>query len=250
MDHVSRLRGPPVGEIHREAGATWFASGLRGPHLNGVLRAALPDPGASEAIGHILAPFRARRLPMFWWWFTPPGGLDPAVDAALRAHGLTLETDFPGMGRALEGFEPGAPPAGVAIERVRDAAAFREWAAVVAEAFDSPDYPAGPSVAGFLARGFADEAPFRHYRARVGHAAAGAATLSLGAGFAGLTNVAVIRKRRRRGIGRAVSAAALAEARGFGSRLAVLSAGAEGVRLYESLGFRAVCRHLTYVRAG
>jgi ribosomal protein S18 acetylase RimI-like enzyme len=221
-----------------------------GPHHNGVLRATVPERGASEAIEHVLAPFRARGLPMFWWWFTPLAGLDPAVDAALRAHRLTLETDFPGMGRALAGFEPGAPPAGVAIERVRDRATFREWAAVVARAFDSPDYPTGPSVAGFLARGFADDAPFRHHLARERGVAVAAATVSLGAGVAGLANVAVIRERRRRGIGRAISSAALAGARERGVRLAVLSAGAEGVRLYESLGFRAVCRHLTYVGHG
>ena len=75
----------------------------------------------------------------------------------------------------------------------------------------------------------------------------GASTLSLGAGVAGLSNIAVLPEHRGRGIGAAVAAAALLEGRRLGLGLGVLSAGEVGLPLYERLGFREVSRHRTYV---
>jgi ribosomal protein S18 acetylase RimI-like enzyme len=143
-------------------------------------------------------------------------------------------------------FLPG--PAGVEVTRVRDEAAFGAWAAVVGRAFEDTEFEVGPSARAFARVGFGDDAPFRHFMCRVEGDAVGASTLSLGAGVAGLANIAVVPERRGEGIGSAVASAALVEGRRLGLEVGALSAGEQGRPLYERLGFREVSRHRTYVR--
>jgi len=119
---------------------------------------------------------------------------------------------------------------------------------VVGAAFDSPDFADDWSVLGLRAQGFSDDSPFRHYLCRLEGTWVGASTLSLGAGVAGLANIGTLRDWRGRGIGSAVAAAALLDAREMGLRIGALSADRLGFRVYQELGFRTVCRHLTYVR--
>lgn len=247
--HVSLLRSPPFGELHRDADATWFTTGRATPHGNGVLAARLPEHDVDATIARILAPFAARAVPMMWWCFAPLEGVPPDVDRALRAAGLELEVDLPGMELDLAQFDPPAPPAGASIERVRDSATLAQWADIVGRAFDQPRYADGPSAGAFRAYGHRDDAPFRHYLCRIDGRLAGAAMLSLAAEaahVAGLANVATLPEVRNRGVGGAVASAALQDARSLGRSTAVLSAGAAGLSLYEQLGFKLACRHLTY----
>jgi GNAT superfamily N-acetyltransferase len=245
--HVARLHEPPVGEVHREGGAVWFITGLPSENDNGILRATLPEDSPNETIERLLAPFKARSLPMMWWFFTPIGGLRSNIEQALGAHGLKSASDRPGMGLDLRRFEAPPTPPGASIHRVRDEDMFTIWTEVVGRAFDSPDFATGPSTVANRALGFGDDAPFRHFLCRMEGTWVGASTLSLGAGVAGLGNIATLPEWRGRGIGTAVAAAALAEAKRSGLRIGALSADDLGVPLYEKLGFATVCRHLTYV---
>jgi GNAT superfamily N-acetyltransferase len=122
------------------------------------------------------------------------------------------------------------------------------WAAVVGRAFDDAEFEDGASVRAFAGLGFGDDAPFRHFLCRVDGVPVGASTLSLGAGVAGLANIAVLPEHRGRGIGAAVASAALFEGRRLGLGIGALSAGEQGLPLYRSLGFREVSRHRTYTR--
>lgn len=245
--HVARLHEPPVGEVHREDGAVWFMTGLPSENDNGILRATLPEHDPGPTIERRLAPFRARSLPMMWWFFTPIGGLRPHIERVLGEQGLALASDRPGMGLDLSAFEAPLLPEGATIHRVLDEELFDAWADVVGRAFDSPDFATGPSALSNRSMGFGDDAPFRHLLCRMQGEWVGASTLSLGSGGAGLGNISTVPEWRGRGIGTAVASAALLEGKGLGIRIGALSADQQGVRLYEKLGFTTVCRHLTYV---
>jgi GNAT superfamily N-acetyltransferase len=247
VTHVARLHEPPVGEVHRQDGAVWFITGRPDANDNGILRAELPDHDLDETIERRLAPYKERSLPMMWWFFTPMDGLRPGVERALGAHGLALDSDRPGMGLDLAGFRAPALPPGAVIHRVRDDEQFDAWTEVVGEAFAAPDFATGPSAVANRIIGFGDDAPFRHFLCRMEDTWVGASTLSLGAGVAGLGNIATLPAYRGRGIGTAVAAGALLDAEGLGVRIGALSADDLGVPLYEKLGFVTVCRHLTYV---
>jgi GNAT superfamily N-acetyltransferase len=179
--------------------------------------------------------------------FAPAGALPQAADRTLRLHGFILDSDRPGMGVKLTELRSTAPPEGATVERVRDPETFRDWAEVVSLAFEDKDFGNGPTVRVSLGTGFGDDVPFRHYLCRLDGVAVGASTLSLGAGVAGLANIATVPEHRGRGVAVAVAGAALQDARSLGMSIGALSADDAGVRVYEKLGFRAVCRHLTYV---
>ena len=247
VEHVAILHGPPYGEVGREDGAVWFRTGRDDPNENGVLRAPLSEEDPDVRVRRLLEPFASRSLPMMWWIFAR-GPLTATVDGALRSHGLAPSSDRPGMGLALRDLQPIPAPRGTIVERVRDDASLRDWAGVVGRAFGDPAFGDGPSVAFTLAGGFGDEQPFRHFVCRAGSQAVGAATLSLASiGVAGLANIATLPAWRGGGIGGAVASAALVEARTIGITRAALSSDDLGVALYRRLGFRTVCRHLTYM---
>jgi ribosomal protein S18 acetylase RimI-like enzyme len=247
VEHVARLHEPPMGEVRREGGSVWFLTGKDDPNENGVLRAPLGDGGIEESVRRLTEPFAGRGLPMMWWVFTR-GPLAARLDQALRARGLALRSDRPGMGLDLGQFDPPTAPKGTTVERVRDPASLRTWAGVVGRAFADPAFAESPSVAFNLAMGFGDDGPFRHFVCRVDGACVGAATLSLCApGVAGLANVSTVPEWRGRGIGGTVASTALLEARAMGIAIVALSSDDLGVGLYRKLGFRTVCRHLTYV---
>ncbi|MGZ8579432.1 MAG: GNAT family N-acetyltransferase [Actinomycetota bacterium] len=244
--HVSLLHRVRGDEVREAVEAVWFLTGEGEPHANGILRAALSNGEPGRTIDRLLAPFRERRLPMMWWFFPAADGVPPAVDAALRAAGLILRSDLPGMILDLAGYRPPELPEDVTIERVADDATFAVWADVVGHAFDDPSFARSASVGAFRSLGWRDDAPFRHYLARLDGAWAGASTLSVGGGVAGLANIAAVPEARGRGVGTAAAAAALMDATSLGLGVAALSAVPLGRPVYEKLGFRTVGRHLTY----
>lgn len=243
--HVARLHESD-GVVRRGDGAVWFRTGDPSPHRNGVLRAALPERGAAEAVERLMAHFD--RVPMMWWVFTPPEPRPDAVDRVLRACGFALDADLPGMALDLSTMADAPPPTGADVARVRDRESFAAWAGVVGRAFEDPGFEDGASARAFAGLGFGEGAPFRHFLCRIEGAPVGASTLSLGAGVAGLANIAVVPQHRGRGIGAVVASAALHEGRRLGLEVGALSAGEQGRPLYERLGFREVSRHRTYVR--
>jgi ribosomal protein S18 acetylase RimI-like enzyme len=64
----------------------------------------------------------------------------------------------------------------------------------------------------------------------------------LAAGVVGLYNIGVPPARQRQGIGRAMTAALMAEGRASGAETAVLWSSAAGMACYRSLGFEERCR--------
>jgi GNAT superfamily N-acetyltransferase len=133
------------------------------------------------------------------------------------------------------------PVAGLQIERVVRVEDLDAYAGVLSSGFGE-----GPKEANWLREmygriGVGEDVPWRHYVARVDGVPAATASLFLAANVAGLYFVCTAPDFRRRGLGEAITHAALADARALGFRTAVLGSSPMGHALYERMGFRDVC---------
>ena len=74
--------------------------------------------------------------------------------------------------------------------------------------------------------------------------------LYLGAGVAGIYNVATLQEVRRQGIGSALTVAPLLQARAWGYHIGTLQSTPMGLHLYYRLGFREYCTFQAYFWQG
>lgn len=233
------LAGWPRVELHADADCCWTLSDLPFPLFNSVLRARVPDDRADEAIAARIAACTRRNVPMLWW--TGPSTRPADLGARLDRHGFLLEPAF-GMAADLDSRAAGlAPDPAISIARVEDAATLATWTGVLCDAFGAPQAFGDAFAELALAIGLGPRSPFRHYLARLDGQPVATCSLFLGAGVAGIYDVSTLPERRRRGIGRRVTAAALDEARAEGCRVAILHSSALGAGMYRALGFTDVC---------
>lgn len=222
-------------------------SEIASPMFNCVARARLTSDTADAGITAVLDHFRAREVPMIFWWHGP-ACTPPDLGARLLARGFVRSwRDSPGMALDLAALlaDP-PPPPDFAIEPVADAATLAEWGHTFDVVFDSPSWVSAAWVAATRLAGLAD-APWRCYLGRLGGEPVATALLLPGAGVAGLYMIGTIPAARRRGIGAAMTLAPLREARALGYRVGILHASPEGYALYHRLGFRQYCTMNRYL---
>jgi ribosomal protein S18 acetylase RimI-like enzyme len=229
----------PRVEIHDDVDCFWTLSDLRFPLFNSVLRAGFAPEAADAGIAARIQACRERGVAMLWW--TGPSSTPYDLIDRLDRHGFVMEPAR-GMAADLRAVAAGpAADASVAVAAVEDAPALRTWSRVLCDAFGAP--PAfGHSFAELASSiGLGPGSSFRHFLAFLDGEPAATGSLFLGAGVAGLYDVATLPEMRRRGLGGAVTRAMLAEAARRGYRTAILHASGQGASLYRSLGFTDVC---------
>lgn len=233
------LAGWPRVELCADRDCCWTLSDLPYPLFNSVLRARVSEDRADQLIAARVAACRSRNVPMLWW--TGPSTAPSDFGARLNRDGFLLEAAH-GMAADLDRCTVDLPadPA-ISITRVQDAETLVTWSHVLCDSFGAP-HSFGDAFADLAATiGLGPRSPFRHYLARVNGQPAATCSLFLGAGVAGIYDVSTLPERRRRGIGRRVTAAALHDARALGYRMAILHSSALGAGMYRALGFKDVC---------
>lgn len=210
--------------------------------VNGLIRTRDSRPPAEE-----LLDLAAR-------WFGEIGhspgvhirlGRDADLEEAARARGFSPLIELPVM--VYRG-DPPAPrvPDGYTLSTVTRPEEIPEYVDAVAEPFELPEETASafarpeallsPFVAGALIRDAA------------GRPAAGAMTV-VSHGVAGIAWVGTQATDRRRGLGTAVTLAAIRLGYGMGATLAALQASPIGFPIYAAIGFREVGRYRLLARA-
>jgi ribosomal protein S18 acetylase RimI-like enzyme len=167
---------------------------------------------------------------------------DAALEAVLPVAGFTVDIDLPVM--VLEARPAAAPaPPGVEVRRVVDEAGVKDFRAAdrvgfadddhgraaVDSAFRDPGSLLHPAVAGFVA--YVDGVP----------AAAAMSFTALDVTRVGW--VGTVPEFRRRGLGTAVTRAAVLAGFDAGASLAALESSPPGVLLYRSMGFRTITNY-------
>ncbi len=151
---------------------------------------------------------------------------------------------MPGMAIDLESAELGAVPEpdveAFTVEPVLDPATLDTFLAIAVPALDAPPEFGPVFRRVVLADGFGEDRLIRNFLGRAGGVAVTTSTLMTGGGVAGIYNVATEAAYRRRGLGAAMTVAALEEGRRLGLRIGGLQSSELGHGVYEALGFRDI----------
>jgi len=170
-------------------------------------------------------------------WWTEEGAQATDLKKQLVAHGLTFDAGGTAMAADLRALPADLPtPAGLTIAPVEDKDALSQWAHIVNTGFGLPVWSETIWLVLFAGLGF--ELPLRNYLARLNGQPVGASQLFLGAGVAGIYNVACVPEARGRGVGAAITLAPLFEARKLGFHVSILQASHLGYNVYRRLGFQ------------
>lgn len=175
---------------------------------------------------------------MMWW--IGPSTQPSDLGRILSDRGLHLSAN-PGMAADLDLLpDCFATPNDILIKRVEQEAELDTFCRVVCDVFGMPDFVADAFFDLFLHLGF--DAPLINYIASIDNQVVATSSVFLGAGVAGLYNVAVVESARRKGIGAAMTALPLLEARAAGYRVSTLEASESGFDVYRRLGFQEYCK--------
>jgi len=154
----------------------------------------------------------------------------------------------PAMAADLRNLPSQLPLPGVEILRVASRRDVDTANRVLAEGFEAP-----PEVGTFLADLTADAVldaggSVRTFLATLGGRPVATALASVHAGVVGIYSVATVPEARGRGLGRAVTLAAMDEGASRGATVAVLEASEMGRPVYERLGFEETGRYRILIR--
>lgn len=241
-----QLKTWPRLELHDDGACCWTLSHLPYPLFNSVVRARLDSGGADHAIDARIRACADRSVPMLWW--TGPSTTPADLGTRLERRGFLLEA---ALGMAADVHYVAAQPADtvIEVEAVHDAAALATWSRVLCNAFGAP-HTFGEAFADLAAAiGLGPGSSFRHFLGRLNGEPVATCSLFLGGGVAGIYDVGTLPERRRRGIGAAMTRAAIAAAAAAGYRIAILHSSGLGAAMYRALGFTDVCRIGQYVWA-
>jgi ribosomal protein S18 acetylase RimI-like enzyme len=212
-------------------------SGLPSDTFNYVCRARIPPEHVTRRAAEAIEYFRRVGRPFSWW--VGPADHPMHLGQVLQDLGLErAETELAMVADLTEPQSPAPAAINLTIRRVQTSRELRTFAEINAANWSPPDsnvlrfYDLAQSV--MLARA----CPMRLYVGYVGEVGVATAELTDGGNVAGLYNIATLEDFRRRGIGTALTHHLLSEARAHGRRAAVLQAAADGVGIYERLGFR------------
>jgi GNAT superfamily N-acetyltransferase len=242
------MRHSPVVEVYETPHFFRWRSPVPHPYFSGVICSAPPDATAPARARSTVEYFKSKGVSAFTWWFEP-GLRAETWSAVLVPHGFVLDRDLPGMAVLLEGLaRPGIDDAPeerhgprVEIQRVEESARLRTWTETFVVGYELPPFWAAPIFElydSLREAGF----PPRCYLAYRDGEPVGTSTMFFGAGVAGIYDVATVPSARGQGIGAAMTRVPLLEARAEGYRVGVLQSSAMGLRVYERIGFRTVCR--------
>jgi hypothetical protein len=157
----------------------------------------------------------------------------------LLAHGFKYDDNTPGMAIDLAALPPPVQPP-LTIQPIKDHQMLAEWTSTFIRGFELPETMMPSFLA--LIESLGINLPLRHYLGFLNDQLVATSTLFLGAGVAGIYNVATVAAARGQGIGAAMTLAPLVEARAMGYRAGILQSSDMGYRVYQRLGFQELCQ--------
>ncbi|MEE1942400.1 GNAT family N-acetyltransferase [Streptomyces sp. TRM 70361] len=224
------------GEADRsDNGLTYYRSALAHPQLNGVLRLDDADrvPSVARRVSDMMAD-----VP-WMWWVGPDSG--PGVAEALVGHGAVRVGTMPVMAVRTDRIADAGQPSGLRIDTVEDGEALAEWVDTYSPSFDVAPELRSDSLR--IEQRSAQAPDTVRLAAYLDGRCVGTALVLDAHGVAGVYIVTTAEAYRRRGIGAALTAAALRAGQERGLRVGTLQASAAGAPVYRRMGFQTVAEY-------
>ena len=255
---AARITDPEIQvERHVDGDVTWAVAPTADTFRNVVLGARFSALDADRRIAELVQTYLEAGTGFIWW--VGPSDTPGDLRSRLTAAGLTLEGTAPAMAANLADVpldEP--PPDGLEILPVTDVATLDEFLAIIGA--DWVEWTGGEmspvqqrtldawrtQIPGRLAE---EPVPLR-WIGRMDGKVVATSRIAIAAGVAGLYAISTLSGYRGRGIGRAMTIAALRAARSIGYRIAVLQASELGYGVYRRLGFRELFQYDVYIHPG
>lgn len=236
----------PGCELHEDGDLDWFVTGIPHPLFNGVMDTRLEPQDVGRRIDDMVAEFGRRHLPLEW---TTGATTRPAdLGHRLEAKGFEHTLDVPAMVLDLTRLSELSLPGGLTIELARTGEELEACLRIGLASFEIPTAFVPRLLEIEEAMPSDQKRLTRHFLGRVDGKPVATSELFLAAGVAGLYFVGTAEGARRRGLGRAMTLAALRGARDLGFRAAVLQATSMGESVYRALGFRELFTMGVYLR--
>jgi hypothetical protein len=209
------------GELRSPSPVFTFVTGLPIPLFNGCV---VTEPTAEAELDAALVWLDRRRVP---YQVSIAEPLAPHLNDVVTVHGLQVAP---------------APYPGMVLHPVPESPDPAPGVTVVAGT--------APGLLDFLPPSFATDSDVRVFTARLDGVPVGNSIAIRTGEVAGVYGVGTRPQARRRGIGTAVSWAAVGAGRAWGCDPIVLQATEMGLPIYERMGFRTVVRYITFRSGG
>ena len=203
---------------------------------NTVLRTHLSAGNTPTRVQALLGHFRTSSLPLGWLILPSTRPLD--LPYYLLTNGMKQVENRPHMladAQKLSAY-PATPP-GLTIEPVHDSTTFQKWYQATIAGFEMSPSHAQIYHEAYTRTGFDPAGPFLHYVGYLDGEPVTSSTLLLAENIAGIYDVSTAPTVRGRGLGTAITLAALLEARSRGYRYCCLQSSTKGYNMYRRLGF-------------
>jgi GNAT superfamily N-acetyltransferase len=222
-------------EARQDDGISWYRSGLPHHELNGVLRLV---PGLLDRDG--IAGVRPRLDGVPWRWWAGPDS-DPGLPGQLLALRAEQTATQPVMAVDLDQLFPAEPVPGLVIRAVA-ASDLAGWVRAYAPSFGVTPEQLDAVIRLEEQRPDPDGSVIR-FAGWLDGRIVGSAVLSDRFGVAGIYSVTTAAGYRQRGIGAAMTAAALRAGQDRGRRIGTLQASPMGHPVYQRMGFQVVAEY-------
>jgi GNAT superfamily N-acetyltransferase len=221
-------------QTQRSSSYLLYRSGVADAQLNGVMSF---DGGR---VADRLQEIEQTLTGVPWLWWVGPDSDDRTATDLIR-HGYREVGSMPVMAVLLDSVRSAPPSAGLEIRRVTDAAALDEWVRCYTTAFGTKATRDEIARLESVRTGTPDT--FIRYSGYLDGQIVGTAALFATDDVAGVYVVSTLEGFRGRGIGTALTAAALRAGQHMGLTTGTLPARSMGVPVYERMGFREVARY-------
>jgi ribosomal protein S18 acetylase RimI-like enzyme len=229
----------PITSIRDDSELFWYVTGLPDAAFNSVMYANLAPDRVDAAVDELFRLRETHDVPI--GWLVGPSSRPLDLPERLLTRGLQHHVDLTPMTLVLASLPAeAAPTPGLTIEPVTSPEVLEEWIVAETRGFESTGALASGLAALRRGMGIGHGLPLYHLLGRLHGVPVATATVLLAGGIAGIYDVSAVPDARRRGIGTAMTLAALQVARTHEYEIAFLQPSAMGRSMYERLGFR-VC---------